>query len=281
MLPRAQALTTLSRSFRNGTKDLARELCDACRPHLPARQARLLRTDQLGIVAGLEGERPLVASALALAPAISAAGDAMCIAALAGGERTTAVLTAAEPIAQLGAEALRLVRRAPVETTEVLGFAHRLALTVHHAADLFATTERRWGLPRRTRRPGGALWALLLEGLEGRIEGGRELAAGREPGDWAALVDAAEACRDAGVHAIRAYDGVATRNGRRPRSRLLRCLAFASLYCGFATLRDLPARSGAPGFGALSRSRRRRLIIRLLRRGAEAARGRSAPALAR
>ena len=240
----ARSLTDLGRDFRQSTEELARELCDACRPMLPRGQAMMLRTDHLGVVAGLEWERPVVASVMALAPAVSAAGDAVCLAAGHGDDRAERVLTTAESVAALGDEALHLLPRLPGGQPTVVEFAHRVAHATHGAAGLRPEPRRSPRLLRQDRRPfTPALWPAMAAALGRRVEQARDLARGagaNGDAEWARRIAAAAACQDAALHAMRAH-AVSARSGAwLPAARLHRCLAFASLYCGFGALRDLP-----------------------------------------
>ncbi len=251
----ARSLTDLGRDFRQSTEELARELCDACRPMLPRGQATMLRSDHLGVVTGLEWERPVVASVMALAPAVSAAGDAVCLAAGRSDERQR-VLTTAESVAALGDEALDLLPRLAGMKPGVVEFAHRVAHATHGAAGLRTEPRRLLGRLRQDRRPfTPSLWPVMAEALRRRVEQARELARGAgvgEEAEWEGRIAAAAACRDAAVHAMRAHALSAGSGAWLPAARLHRSLAFASLYCGFGVLRDLPTPVLPPG------SRRRR-----------------------
>ena len=252
-----RSLTSLGRAFRESTEELAKELCDACRPLLPPAQSRMLRPGHLGVVAGVEWERPIVASVMSLAPAVTAAGDIIYVASLRGGDRTHRALAAAEPVAELADEALRALPTLLRSHAGVVEFAHRLALATHLSSGPVAEQAAAhdlhgWG--RHHVRP--SLWPSLSEALRRRVDQAREVA--RHGGDaaeaeWSGRIHAAAACRDAAAHAMRAHAMEGRRGGSRTAARMHRSLAFASLYCGFATLRELPrpaARSAAKRRGA-------------------------------
>jgi hypothetical protein len=93
-----------------------------------------------------------------------------------------------------------------------------------------------------------AEWTQLADAFHLRIERTRDRGDGGDGTEWPPRIRAAAACRDAANHAIRAYTALPGRESEaRPKARLLRSLAFASLYCGFAALAGAPVKGRAGG----------------------------------
>ena len=240
----------LAVTFRTAATGLAGDLLDACRPLLPAPQARILRVDELSVTQGLERTTPLAAAAMALGPAVAAAGVSVCALSRTGPAAARGTVEIAASVLEAASDVLDVLEGGRNGAEATLHLAHRVARATHLSCALADGGAGPAGEGAGLRAVGPpALWSRLADALSARISasrGGGGIAAARtgpEP------VRAAAACRDAARHCMRAHArGVATR-AASSTERLLRCLTFASLYCGFAALDQNGSRSEDPAGG--------------------------------
>ena len=226
----------LSTAFRTSADDLAGDLRDACLPLLPSHQARLVRFDELHVSSGLETQSPLAAAVMALGPAVAAAGAS--VAGLGGMESQQAQRTVgvAQSVIDAGVDALDVLET-PTGGDLTIDLAHRVAHATHLASTLapdarLASRQVSAGHPPRPL----VLWPRLLESLNHGISSHRGVPEGGCPTARQHRLHAAAACRDAAAASMRAHARLTTARPAWSSERLIRCLTFASLYCGFATL---------------------------------------------
>jgi hypothetical protein len=239
-LPESSA-TQLATAFASSAAGLAGDLCNACRPLLPVLQGRVLRVDELSVTSALERQSPLAAAVMALGPAVAAAGVGVsAIRGMASAEAAT-IVGVAESVVDVAVDALDALSGRGGDGAPPVEFAHRLAHATHQAAALaagrrFAGTVHAGGHPVRT----PVLWPGLLSSLSTRIRVKQHWKDGPGSLAWLGRVQAASACRDAALHSMRAYTAAVAGRASSSTERLIRCLTFASLYCGFAMLDSPP-----------------------------------------
>jgi hypothetical protein len=247
----ARSATNLSVAFQDAAVDLAEDLCEACRPMLPVHQARGLRVDELTTTAGLERQSPMAAAVMALGPAIAAAGAGVsAIPGMAWLEASRTV-DVAESVVGVGFDALALAGGGAGGRLPSVTFAHRLAHATHLATALAQSPPAlagggAGGYPPRA----PALWPQLIDSLSTRIRVKQHWKDGPGLADWRHRVQAASACHDAAAHGMGAHAAVLSTRTASSTERLLRCLTFATLYCGFAMLERPPWTSGRPAASA-------------------------------
>ncbi|MGO8687185.1 MAG: hypothetical protein ACLQT7_08405 [Candidatus Dormibacteria bacterium] len=242
-----RSATHLADAFKDTAAGLAGSLCDACQPLLPVLQGRSLRVDELSTASGLERQSPMAATIMALAPAVAAAGVGVSAVPGMAGDEANRMVDVAESVVGVGLDALDALESAGAE--EAVAFAHRLAHTTHLATELAVgvpsvASATATGYPPRA----PALWPMLLDSLSTRIRVKQHWKDGPGLAAWLHRVQAASACRDAAAHGMRAHALVIATRTASSRERLIRCLTFASLYCGFAMLEHPP---WAPARGAV------------------------------
>lgn len=231
----------IAEMFTTSAAGLAGDLCQACQPLLPVLQGRLLRVDELSVTSGLERQSPLAATVMALGPAVAAVGAG--VAALGGlaAAEATAMAGVAESVVDVGLGALEAIEVGGSSANSTVDFAHRLAHATHLASALAGGPR---SLPSRAGRGcpprAPALWPLLLESLSTRIQVRQHGKHGPGAAAWLRRVEAASACRDAAVHSMRAHATALATRAASSTERLIRCLTFAALYCGFAMLHRPP-----------------------------------------
>jgi hypothetical protein len=239
--PSQRSATHLADAFKDTAVELAGDLCHACRPMLPVLQGRSLRVDELSIASGLERQSPMAATVMALGPAVAAAG--MGVSAVPGmaWEDANRMVDVAESVMEVGMDALDALTGAALGGEPSVAFAHRLAHTTHLATAL-AQTARTAGMSGGGGYPprAPALWPPLLDTLSARIRVKQHWKDGPGLAAWRHRVQAASACRDAAAHSMRAHAVVIAGRTASSKERLIRCLTFASLYCGFAMLEHPP-----------------------------------------
>ncbi|MGA2283058.1 MAG: hypothetical protein ABSH07_05170 [Candidatus Dormibacteria bacterium] len=227
----------LAAAFATSTAGLAGDLCNACKPLLPVLQGRILRVDELSVTSALERQSPLAAAVMALGPAVAAAGVGVsAIGRMAAGEVATMV-GVAESVVEVAMDALDALDGKGDRGDAPVDFAHRLAHATHQASALATglhTAGVRTGRGHPLRTP--VLWPKLLDQLSTRIRVKQHWKDGPGADAWLRRVQAASACRDAAVHSMRAHAAAVAGRAASSTERLIRCLTFASLYCGFAML---------------------------------------------
>ncbi|MGD1033676.1 MAG: hypothetical protein ABR977_04515 [Candidatus Dormibacteria bacterium] len=239
--PSAAPEVRLAEMFTTSATGLAGGLCRASRPLLPVLQGRMLRLDELSVTAGLERQSPLAAAVMALGPAVSAVGAGVAAIGGLGAAEATAMAGVAESVVEVGLDALEAIEVGARIDDSTVDFAHRLANATHLASTLAggprAISRRPWsgGSPRAP-----ALWPVLLEALSTRIQVKQHWKHGPGSAAWVGRVEAASACRDAALHGMRAHAAAVATRAASSTERLLRCLTFAALYCGFAMLHRPP-----------------------------------------
>jgi hypothetical protein len=241
----ARSDTRLVDAFRTTAAELAGDLCHASRPLLPVLQGSMLRFDELCITSGLERQSPLAAAAMALGPAVAAAGTSVSAMARMSPEEANRVAGVAESVVEVAIDALNALDSLVDGGEPAIAFAHRLAHTTHQASALAGGPRLAGGGMRRghpARVP--ALWPQLLSSLSTRIRVKQHWKDGPGLSGWMHRVEAASACRDAAVHSMRAHALIGSGGGGASGERLLRSLTFASLYCGFAMLDRPPWATG-------------------------------------
>jgi hypothetical protein len=228
----------LAEKFSTSAAGVAGDLRDACLPLLPVLQGRILRVDELNVTAGLERQSPFAAAAMALGPAVAAAGAGISSLGLLAPAQATTMVGVAASVVETALDALDVLRGHGGGVEPDPDFAHRLAHTTHLASELAGARSAAGRPPRAP-----VLWAGLLQSLSTRIRLARQGRDGPGAAAWMSRVGAASACRDAAAHGIGAHAGRAP----SPTERLIRCLTFASLYAGFAMLeRPTGAHQRAP-----------------------------------
>jgi hypothetical protein len=238
----------IAENFTTSAAGLAGDLCQACQPLLPVLQGRMLRVDELNVTSGLERQSPLAVAVMALGPAVAAVGAGVAAMGGLGAAEATAMAGVAESVVELGLDALEAIEVRGGAPTSTVDFAHRLAHATHLASTLAGgprAVPPRAGRARPPRAP--ALWPMLLEALSTRIRVKQHVNHGVGSATWLRHVEAASACRDAAVHSMRAHATAVATRGASSTERLIRCLTFAALYCGFAMLHRPPlAGDGVP-----------------------------------
>ena len=227
--------------FTTSAAGLAGELRQACRPLLPVLQGRMLRVDELNVTSGLERQSPLAAAVMALGPAVAAVGAGVAAMGGLGAAEATAMAGVAESVVDVGLDALDAIELGRRRADSTVDFAHRLAHATHLASTLAGgprAVPPRAGRGCPPRAP--ALWPMLLESLSTRIQVNRHWKHGPRSAAWLRRVEAASACRDAAVHSMRAHATAVATRAASSTERLIRCLTFAALYCGFAMLHRPP-----------------------------------------
>jgi len=233
--------------FTTSAAGLAGDLYQARQPLLPVLQGRMLRVDELNITAGLERQSPLAAAVMALGPAVAAVGARVAAMGGLGAAEGTAMAGVAESVVEVGLDALDAIEVGGRIAGSTVDFAHRLAHTAHLASTLAggprgaASRRAVRGCPPRA----PALWPMLLESLSTRIRVKQHWQHGPGSAGWLRRVEAASACRDAAVHSMRAHATAVATRAASSTERLIRCLTFAALYCGFAMLQRPPGWSTA------------------------------------
>ena len=239
----ARSDTRLVETFKATAVELAGDLCHASRPLLPVLQGSMLRIDELCITSGLERQSPLAAAAMALGPAVAAAGASVSAMGRMSPEEANRVAGVAESVVEVAVDALDALDTLVDGGEPTVDFAHRLAHATHLASALA-------GGPRLARSGSGhpirapALWPKLLGSLSTRIRVKQHWKDGPGLSAWMHRLEAASACRDAAVHSMKAHALMVAGGADSSRERLLRSLTFASLYCGFAMLDRPPWATG-------------------------------------
>ena len=239
--PSAAPDVRLAEMFTTSAAGLAGELCRASRPLLPVLQGRMLRVDELSVTSGLERQSPLAAAVMALGPAVAAVGAGVAAMGGLGAAEATAMAGVAESVVEVGLDALEAIEVGARMRDSTVDFAHRLAHATHLASALAGgprAISRRAGSGCPPRAP--ALWPMLLESLSTRIQVKQHWKHGPGSAAWLRRVEAASACRDAAVHGMRAHAAAVATRAASSTERLIRCLTFAALYCGFAMLHRPP-----------------------------------------
>ncbi|MGD1053433.1 MAG: hypothetical protein ABR950_06340 [Candidatus Dormibacteria bacterium] len=238
----ARSDTHIAETFKATTVELAGDLCHASRPLLPVFQGRMLRVDELCVTSGLERQSPLAATVMALGPAVAAAGSSVALIGWMSPEQAIRLAGVAEGVVDVAIEALDALETLREGGEANVAFAHGLAHATHLASALAAgPVQPRDGSGRGGHPPRApALWPTLLASLSIRIAVKRHWKDAPGLAGWTQRIDAASACRDAAVHSMRAHGVVTATRAEASRERLLRCLTFASLYCGFAMLERPP-----------------------------------------
>jgi hypothetical protein len=174
---------------------------------------------------------------MALGPAVAAAGASVATLGSMGPEQASGTVGVAESVMEAAVGALDAIDDHVDGADPTIHFAHRVAHATHLASALAGAGGRDSGAPGRghQQRP-PALWPRLLESLSVRIRVIQPETDGMGADTWPQRVHAASACRDAASHSMRAHALVVAVRTASSTERLIRCLTFASLYCGFAAL---------------------------------------------
>ena len=265
--PSQRSATQLADAFKDTAVGLAGDLSVACRPMLPVLQAGMLRVDELSITSGLERQSPLAAAVMALGPAVAAAGAGVSAIFGMASEEATRMVGVAESVVEVGIDALDALDGEGVDRDQGVGFAHRLAHATHLATTLVEGSTAAVGPLGRGYPPRApALWPQLLDSLSTRIRVKQHWKDGPGLAAWLHRVHAASACRDAAAHSMRAHAVVVATRTASSKERLIRCLTFASLYCGFAMLAHPPWAPACPAVRVESNAIERRPVSVPLRR---------------
>lgn len=234
-------------TFKTTAVELADALCRASRPLLPVLQGSMLRVDELSITSGLERQSPLAAAAMALGPAVAAAGASVFAMRWMPPEEASRVAGVAESVVGVAVEALDALEAFVDGGEPTTEFAHRLAHATHLASSpALGPRLVSWGSGHGHPPRVPALWPKLLGSLSTRIRVKQHWKDGPGLAAWMHRVEAASACRDAAVHGMRAHALVVAGASDSATERLLRSLTFASLYAGFAMLDRPPWATGCP-----------------------------------
>ena len=237
----ARSDTQIAETFTTTAVELAGDLCQASRPLLPVLQGSMLRVDELCVTSGLERQSPLAATVMALGPAVAAAGASVSGMGRMTAEQASRLAGVAESVVDVAIDALDALDTFGDGGEPTVAFAHRLAHATHLASALaggpFVARE---GIAHGHPPRAPALWPALLGGLSTRIVVKQHWKDGPGLSAWMHRVQAASACRDAAVHSMKAHAVVVATRAESSKERLLRCLTFASLYCGFAMLERPP-----------------------------------------
>jgi hypothetical protein len=237
----ARTDTQIAKTFKTTAVELAGDLCHASRPLLPVLQGSMLRIDELCVTSGLERQSPLAATVMALGPAVAAAGAGVSAMAGMTPEQASRLAGVAESVMDVAIDALDALDTLGDGGEPTVAFAHRVAHATHLASALaggpvMALEGTGHGPPPRA----PALWPTLLGSLSTRIVVKQHWKDGPGLAAWMHRVQAASACRDAAIHSMKAHAVVVATRAEPSKERLLRCLTFASLYCGFAMLERPP-----------------------------------------
>jgi hypothetical protein len=237
----ARSDTQIAETFKTAAAELAGDLCHASRPLLPVLQGSMLRVDELCVTSGLERQSPLAATVMALGPAVAAAGASVSVMGWMAPEQASRLAGVAESVMEVAIDALGALDTLEEGGELTVAFAHRLAHATHLATGLaVGPVSGREGAGRGHHARAPALWPSLLASLSTRIVVKQHWKDGPGLAAWTHRVQAASACRDAAVHSMKAHAVVAATQAASSKERLLRCLTFASLYCGFAMLERPP-----------------------------------------
>ena len=237
----ARSDTQIAETFTTTAAELAGDLCHASRPLLPVLQGSMIRIDELCVTSGLERQSPLAATVMALGPAVAAAGASVSGVGRMTPDQASRLAGVAESVMDVAGDALDALDTLGDGGEPTVAFAHRLAHATHLATGLaVGPVSAREGAGHGHPPRAPALWPTLLASLSTRIVVKQHWKDGPGLAAWTHRVQAASACRDAAVHGMRAHAVVAATQAASSKERLLRCLTFASLYCGFAMLERPP-----------------------------------------